>query len=301
MTGAEPQEETPQTPGFVAQLTAYSNIIAPASVITALLFYFGYLATRARFEYFGVYLDLVNLSTPDLLLYGSDVVFVPITLVAFTVLVAFSLRLAGQWLVSEPRRDTLSGWITLTVLLVAVLLLLKALVGILVPSVSREESPGVTPLSLTLGALLLRYSASLWQTLAARRPRPTWMPPREGINVGRYALLSLIVAGLFWAANSFAFVYGNGRALDDVDGLTKRPAVTLYSHDLVDDPPQGVVHTVLPGKEKFRHRYTGLRLLVESDKRLFLVPAPWSPDTSRTLVIENSSDIRLQLVPPTPG
>ncbi|MEV6863081.1 hypothetical protein AB0M44_19025 [Streptosporangium subroseum] len=66
--------------------------------------------------------------------------------------------------------------------------------------------------------------------------------------------------------------------------------------DPVDDPPQGVLHTVLPGNEKFRHRYTGLRLLAESDKCLFLVPASWSPRTSRTLMIENSADIRLQLV-----
>jgi hypothetical protein len=298
MTDTEPQEEPSRTPGLVAQLTTYSSVIAPTSVITTLLFYFGYLATRARFEYFGVYLDLVNLSTPDLLLYGSEVVFVPVMLVAFTVLIAVALRLAGQWLVSDPRRDALSGWITLTVLLVAILLLLRALVGVLVPSVSRTESSGVTPLSLMLGALLLRYSASLWQTLAARRPRPPWTPPREGVNVGRYALLALMVAGLFWTAGSFASNYGTGRALDDAEGLPNRPAVILDSHDPVDGPPQGVLHTVLPGNEKFRHRYTGLRLLVESDKRLFLVPTPWSSRTSRTLVIENSAEIRLQLVPP---
>ena len=124
----------------MAQLTTYSSVIAPTSVITTLLFYFGYLATRARFEYFGVYLDLVNLSTPDLLLYGSEVVFVPVMLVAFTVLIAAALRLAGQWLVSDPRRDALSGWITLTVLLVAILLLLRALVAS-----SSRPSPGRNP------------------------------------------------------------------------------------------------------------------------------------------------------------
>ncbi|MEV0629943.1 hypothetical protein ACI2LC_27170 [Nonomuraea wenchangensis] len=298
MTSSQSPEETRRGDGIVAQLVTYSSVIAPTSLITALLFYFGYLATRARFEYFGVYLDLVNLSTPDLLLYGSDVVFVPVMLVAFTVLAATGLRLAGQWLVSDPQRDTVSAWVTLAVTLAASLLLLRALVGIFVPSVSEAECPGVTPLSLTLGALLLRYTASLWHTLAARRPEPLWQPPRGTLDVGRYALLSLAVAGLFWSAGSFAFLYGNGRALDDAEGLPHRPAVILDTHDPVVDPPSGVLHTVLPGKEKFRHRYSGLRLLVESDNHLYLTPASWSSETSRVLVIENSSDIRLQLVPP---
>lgn len=300
MTRGESPEETGREAGLVAQLMNYSNVIAPTTFITALLFYFGYLATRARFAYFGVYLDLVNLSTPDLLLYGSDVVFVPVMLVAFTVLAAAGLRLAGQWLVSEARRDTVSGWIILVVILIAVLLLLRSLVGIFVPSVSETEFPGVTPLSMTVGALLLRYSASLWHTLASRRPTPLWTPPRETVDIGRYALLSLVFAGLFWTAGSFAFVYGNGRAVDDAEGLSSRPAVILDTQEPIVDPPAGVPHLVLVGAGKFRHRYTGLRLLVESDHRIFLAPVPWSSQTSRILMIENSSDIRLQLVPPRP-
>ena len=156
----------------------------------------------------------------------------------------------------------------------------------------------MTPLSLMLGALLLRYSASLWQTLAARRPRPPWTPPREGVNVGRYALLALMVAGLFWTAGSFASNYGTGRALDDAEGIPNRPAVILDSHDPVDDPPQGVLHTVLPGNERFATATPACACWSSRTSALFLVPASWSPRTSRTLMIENSADIRLQLVSP---
>lgn len=294
---SEERGEERRQPGLAAQLATYGSVIAPTSLITALLSYFGYLAMRARFEYFGVYLDMVNLSTADLLLYGSDVVYVPVVLVGLAVLVATGLRLAGNWLVSDPRRDALSGWITLIVVLVAILFLLRALLGILIPSVAKTEFPGVTPLSLTSCALLLRYSATLWQVLAARRDEPRWTPPRQVLNAGRYALLALVVAGLFWTANSFASAYGNGRALDDAEDLPKRPEVILDTQEPINDPPFGVLHTELPGNVKFRHRYTGLRLLVESDHRLFLVPARWSAGSSRTLVVDNSADIRLQLAP----
>lgn len=292
--GERPEEARGEA-GLMDRLTAYSGVIAPTSLITALLFYFGYLATRARFEYFGVYLDLVNLSTPDLLMFGSEALYVPVVIIGLAVLVGSGLRLAVQWLVADPGRDTVSGWVTLAVLLVSLLLLLRAVVG-LVPHVSRNEYPGTTALSLALGALLLTYGETLWRTLAARRPHAGWTPPPATVRTVRLALLALMVAGLFWTANSFSFLYGNGQALNDAQGLPNRPSVILDSHDPIHAPPEGVVHVSLPD-EKFRHRYTGLRLLVESDKRLFLVPARWSRTTSRTIVIENSSDIRLQLAP----
>ncbi|MEO3868516.1 hypothetical protein ABGB18_06770 [Nonomuraea sp. B12E4] len=295
-SGERSGEEARREAGLIAQLTAYSGIIAPTSLITALLFYFGYLATRARFEYFGVYLDLVNLSTPDLLLFGSEALYVPVVIVGLAVLVSTGLRLAVQWLLADPGRDTVSGWVTLAVLLVSLLLLLRAVIG-LAPQVARTEYPGITALSLTLGALLLTYCETLWRTLAARRPQAAWTPPPATVRTARLALIALMVAGLFWTANSFSFLYGNGQALNDAQNLPERPPVILDTHDPIQIPPKGVVHIALPD-EKFRHRYIGLRLLVESDKRLFLVPARWSRTTSRTIVIENSSDIRLQLAPP---
>lgn len=37
------------------RLGAVANVIAPTTVVTTLLFYFGYVATTARFGHFGVY------------------------------------------------------------------------------------------------------------------------------------------------------------------------------------------------------------------------------------------------------
>jgi hypothetical protein len=46
----------------------------------------------------------------------------------------------------------------------------------------------------------------------------------------------------------------------------------------------------------FRYRYEGLRLLLTSDGRLYLVPQQWSED-SRTTVVTYDENVRVQLIP----
>jgi hypothetical protein len=105
------------------------------------------------------------------------------------------------------------------------------------------------------------------------------------------------ITAVFFLIGAFLIIRPALKGDSGGESSPERPAVILDTHDPIDDPPPGILHTVLPGKEKFRHRYSGLRLLVESDHHLFMVPARWSSKTSRTLVIDNSADIRLQLIP----
>ena len=276
--------------GGLARLQQLASIVAPTTFASVLLGYFGYVATRARFQYFGVYLDLVNLSAHDLLLYGSEVVYVPITLTALAVLVAAGARLAGQRLLGGEWWTGLSAWVTAAGLLVGVLLLVRAVGGILAPDRYQPHLPVLTPLSLRLGALLLRHS--LGSQLATRWQQP-WNP--RLVAAGRIATAALLVAGLFWIANGFAALYGVGRALDDVAGLPGRPELVLDTKEPLDAPP-GVTQTPITAGP-FKYRYEGLRLLVESGGRLFLVPANWKQGTSRTLVVDFTPDVRIQLVP----
>src|SRR5690242_18203129 len=104
-TGA-PAAATPM-PWF-ERLQQIATVIAPTTLVTALLAYFGYLATRARFEYFGVYLDLVDLSTSDLLLYGSEVVFVPIVLGSLATLAAIGARHLWERMTADERHHDLA-------------------------------------------------------------------------------------------------------------------------------------------------------------------------------------------------
>jgi hypothetical protein len=49
-----------------------SNFGQRPGAVTALLFYFGYVSTRAKYEYFGVDVDVVGLGTRDFLMRYRD-------------------------------------------------------------------------------------------------------------------------------------------------------------------------------------------------------------------------------------
>ena len=55
-----------------------STIIAPATLLSTLLFYFGYVSSRAQFRYFGLDVDTVGLSTQDYVMRSPQALLVPL-------------------------------------------------------------------------------------------------------------------------------------------------------------------------------------------------------------------------------
>ncbi|MFB9677889.1 hypothetical protein [Streptosporangium vulgare] len=341
---AESEAAAPWGSQIRERLWAVANVIAPTTVVTTLLFYFGYVATTARFGYFGVYLEMVDLSLQEMLLFGVEVVFPPLIVLALVGLLVTAAHTVLRYLQSSPDHDAVTGWAGLFTVLAGLLALTRGVVGLRIPQLARTEATATTPLSLTGGVIAISYGCRLLRGVAVRWARrrafrdippaapsttapadpaqeptatPTGEPaadPRGGdlaawlesptvTRIGRYALAwvaVIVVAASFWTANSFAADYGRGRALDDVDSLGSRPEVVLYTKEPLRDVPAGVGETVLATttaeKEPYRFRYRGLRLLVESNARLFLVPAVWIAGNSRTLVIPYDNTVRIHLV-----
>ncbi|MGK5682878.1 hypothetical protein [Actinoplanes sp. URMC 104] len=277
-----------------------AGILAPTTAVTALLLFFGYIGTRARFEYFGLHLDLAGLSNQSLMLYGLEVLYVPAALVLLATLVAIGVHGAVSWLTTdrERRRAALS---TAAFLMAAgALLTARATIGLLVQRVSRAEVPGTSALALALGPVLLAYGG--WAA-AKVLSRPSsgrfaeWYTSAAVVRLRRLLAITvtgLALVGLFWAANSFAWAFGQGQAMNDAVDLPNRPEIVLDTKEALAGLPAGVEETPLTGE--FKHRYTGLRLLVAAGDRLFLVPAVWTAQ-SRTLLVPYDDRIRLQMVP----
>ena len=55
-----------------------TTIIAPATVLSGLLFYFGYVSSRAQYEYFGIDVDTIGLGTRDYVMRSPQPLLVPI-------------------------------------------------------------------------------------------------------------------------------------------------------------------------------------------------------------------------------
>ena len=84
--------------------------------------------------------------------------------------------------------------------------------------------------------------------------------------------------------------------------MQERPAIILVTRDRLPDRPGGISETVPPADitadppEPARYRYEGLRLLLASGGRLYLVPQEWTAD-SWTTVVMYDENVRIQLVP----
>lgn len=289
---------------FADRVRELANVVAPVTLVTSLLLYFGYVGTRARLEYFGVYLDMTGLSNQDLVLSGLEVVYFPAAMIFLAVLVVAALHAGVTWLLADSGRHTAAGIIGVTVAAVGLLAIARALLGLLHVRVSSTEVPGTTPLALALGPCLVAYAVWIgWHVVRHRASEETlaWYESAPAVRVRRAALAGvggLLVAGLFWAANSFAWAFGLGQAYDDAVRLPDRPEVVVDTRERLTDPPPGVRETPITGAAPagYRYRYQGLRLLLEADGRLYLVPAQWTGQ-SRTLVLPYDGAVRLQLIP----
>ena len=94
-----PEQETPPRVeprpiepglGFEKWMGFLSSFVAPLTLVTALLFYFGYVSTREFFRYFGVDVDIIGLSSQEFVMRSPGALFIPV--MVLTLLAAGMLR-----------------------------------------------------------------------------------------------------------------------------------------------------------------------------------------------------------------
>jgi hypothetical protein len=293
---------TESTPAVSTRVRQIAEALGPATLATALLIYFGYVATRARYEYFGVPVDLAGRSNQDMMLDGLEVVFVPAVMLFLGLLAIVGIHSLVLWLLSRDRGDRREGASDVTAfvgygfVLVGVLLIGRALIGIFVQGPEVSVVIGATPLSLAFGPAAVAYG--VWIE-GQRRGRPL-LSQRPARN-GAMGVIALLVAGLVWASTQLAWAYGTGRGEEDAAGLEDRPEVVVETKEPLDDLPRGVTASRLgtagDDTRAYRHRYRGFRLLLASGGRLFLVTPEWRRGRDATIVLPYEKDIRVRLVP----
>ena len=202
-----------------------TGVIAPTTVLAALLLYFGYVATAAEYGHFGITLGTLGLSTQELALRSVAALYVPLGALLLLLLLAVGIhRTVSAWLATgrRPRLLRLTGLVLTAIGAVA---LARGVLGVVVPDVARTEPMALSPLSLGLGVTAVAYGGHL------RRRTSSGQPARAGPWSRRAELVftaGLVTLSLFWATNSFAAAYGRGRAAEVADRLqVNRPGITL--------------------------------------------------------------------------
>jgi len=267
------------------------SVVAPATLVSALLFYFGYVSARAKFEYFGVDVDALGFSTQEFVMRAPQPLLVP----ALVLLLAAAALTWGNGVVrrrfdSAPA-DSAHRMSRLVMRVGAVVVVLGLGLLLAFPRIgSWPVYPLLTPVLLGAGAGVVALGAT-WASGPSRASRTTVV-----------LLVLVVVAAVFWATATLAQWSGTGQAKALARDLTSLPAVVLDTTDPLFPGDDAIVETTFPAEDEqtYRYRYRGLRLLAEGDGRLFLVPERWSSSGSTFTIATDEARVRFRFVDDPP-
>ncbi|QWF83547.1 hypothetical protein HUW46_06990 [Amycolatopsis sp. CA-230715] len=269
--------------GLGQVLKTAGAVVAPTTVLTALLFYFGRLHAYWFFYYFGVNSTVLGLSTQDYLVRSADGLFVPLAVLA-------SIGLAVVWLHRLVRRPSLDDAHPLLVRIAkigaVVLGLFLTCVGVLnilrVPFL--DFAIAVPPFSFAFGVLLLMYASRRRATGGTRTALAEWA-----------AVFVLVSLSLFWFATDYSAAVGTGQAHALEADLAYEPDTVLYSERSLSLRVRGVTETPChAGENAYKFRYDGLKLVLQSGDQYLFLPAGWHPATGSAILIPRAAPVRLE-------
>jgi hypothetical protein len=290
-TGATATGESP----LRSALSVLTTLGPPLTIATALMFYFGWARSNVQAQYMGLDVSLFGFSTQDYVLQSISTLYVPLLTVAALALACLVLHQRVDRALARPSaRPALraAGVVALAVGLV------MAAGAVLLAVVDRVWAPLVLPLVLASGTVLAAYGG--WLAGAAAGPTaagpagPPWQRALRALLIG-----SVITLALFWEVSNYAGVVGRGYALELARTLPARPRATVFSATPLGIQAPGVREQRLTeepgaGKEALRYRTTGLRFLVRSGGRMFLVHDGWTPQRGTVIVLPDNEQVRWQ-------
>jgi hypothetical protein len=285
-----PDAAPPEAGVDTSKVVEYVSLIAaPATLVSALVYWLGFELVEARSAYFGIGTGVLGFSTTDYLVRGAEAGVVPL-FVLFTAALVMIFLHAGVTALAARAGD--AAWLhraAAGVALAGVLVFVVGLRGLFSPLLPPLDWYLLRPVLLAGGPFLAIEAARLL------RSRLRGQPARMAAVV----VAGLVALSAFWAMSIYADALGRGRAMALGAAVTEElPAVRVYSERSL-----GVAETVAPAdklvgsEERYPYRYSGLRLLVQSGGKYFLVPDGWTRANGTLLVLPDTPDIRVEFSP----
>lgn len=271
-------------------------VLPPTTLVTALAFWFGYNYTATRTYYLGVDANMLEYSTTEYLLRSGEPVIVPIVILLAVGLAALITHALVGYLVQKYPNQV--GLRNTFIALIVLGFFLQAL-AIRSMFILLGGYYLLPPVLLGGGAALTGYSFYMLRTsVTPKAPSGQQVdaPPWER---GGYVIVALLVVlSLFWGMTLYAGELGRSRAQALESNLAARPGVKVYSKQSLALRHPAIVETRLnvPDSE-YRFEYSGMRLLVHSAGKYFLMPEDWTHESGTTFVLEDSSNIRVEFTP----
>jgi hypothetical protein len=278
--------ETGRSP-LAAALSVAGTLGPPLTVATSLMLYFGWARSDTQATSMGLDVSLFGFTTQDYVMRSVSTLYIPLLAtvsIALGWLALHSRVLAG--LGNGIRRGAVrkAGLVGLGTGLGG------AVAVLMVASLDRDAAPLVLPLVLAGATQVAAYGGWLLRASSAdRNSRVTtsWQGVLRKLLVG-----SVVTLALFWELSNYAAVVGRGYALDIAGSLATLPRATAYSAQPLGIQAPGVHEERLEAGDGYRT--SGLRLLVRSGGRLFLLHDGWSPRSGTVIVLPDNDHLRWQ-------
>ena len=291
---------------FEHYLSLGASVAAPITVISAILFYFGYVSSHAEYGYFGIDVNTIGLSTQDYIMHSPKSLLVPLLAL---VVIGLALVVAHLWITAR-----IQGAEPATVLLIArralaaglvVFIAGMVLIGLYTVIGEWPYYNLVTPVVVAVGAGVVAYTWRLVARLSAAEDRDKPLARSPTLRrMGLVLLCFLVVATVFWSTATIAEWSGRGQARLTARHLDKLPNVILDTKERLFLFDPGVKESALvPTTEgqTFHYRYRNLHLLINGNNRMFLVPPVWSAsDTVLVVPLDGSVRVRFQFTNDVP-
>ena len=287
-------EEIGATDALPRLFKVFGGIVAPTTLLTGLLFYFGRSRASGYYRYFHVNSTVLDLTTNDYLFDGVDGLFVPI---AVACLLALLLLWANGLLLTrvppQARRRTVRVLVPLAGVIGAVLVVL-AFADLLTEGAVFGTNSATGGMCLAIGVVLVVYAVRLVRLSVPPAGPATARRPATGLAEWGAAFL-LVSIGLFWAAQAYAFGVGIGGAITLHRALPTVPEAVIYSQQSLSLDVPGVTEVRCSDPDAaYRFRYDGLRLVREAGNQYLLLPATWDRVTGTAVLLPRSGTIRLE-------
>lgn len=265
-------------------------VLANATVLTAMLVYFGWQRSEIQARELGIDESILGMDTREYVLRSVR----PVLVLVLGIGVAGLLWLrTDAWLTTRAKAHGTTdravryalrvfpyGWLVLP----AAVLALGALDA-------RSATLFVLfPFSIGAGVLLVLYAATLRAQLPGAAPPP-------GQDLARAFTAVVVGVALFWGTSNYAEV--EGRALAATFDPRDRPRVVVYSAERLQLTAPGVrEEEVGEDGDQARYRYDGLRLLEHTGGRYFLVSDRWTKDSGAVMMLTDKDTVQLEFRPP---
>lgn len=275
-------------------LQVVSSVVAPTTLLTAVLFYFGWNYSYWFFDHFGVDISLVGLTTQDYMMRSVDALFVPMVVLLSAGLLLLWVHAGVAPGFFDGREGPARARTAVAVLGGLGLVLFSiGMAAVFVPALKGTYHL-FYPVSLGAGTLLMLYASRMQRR--AREVAGATAPLQTVALLEGTAAFLLVSLSLFWAATNYAADVGEARARQFEQELEGLPSAIVYSKESLNLDSASVEEVACPESEGgYRFRYAGLRLMLRSGGQYIFLPDGWSPAEGVAMVIPESDAVRLEL------